>query len=89
MAKSRLMETLPAQVIAERSQILRDLSQRKRRIFHESLVGSVQMVLFEHPKGDGWQNGLTDNYVRVKIKGSSGSIQSNASCPSQNISTAR
>ena len=68
MAKSRLMETQPAQVIAERSQILRDLSQRKRRVFHESLLGSTQIVLFEHPKGDGWQNGLTDNYVRVKIK---------------------
>jgi threonylcarbamoyladenosine tRNA methylthiotransferase MtaB len=68
MAKSRLMETLPAQVIAERSQILRDLSQRKRHMFHESLLGSTQTVLFERPKGDGWQNGLTDNYVRVKIK---------------------
>ena len=70
MAKSRLMETLPAEVIAERSQILRDLSQRKRRLFHESLLGSTQMVLFEHPKDDGWQNGLTDNYVRVKVKDS-------------------
>jgi len=68
MAKSRLMETLPAQVIRERSQILRDLSSAKRRLFHESLLGSAQTVLFEKPKGDGWQNGLTDNYVRVKIK---------------------
>lgn len=68
MAKSRLRETLSAQVIAERSQILRDLSSAKRRLFHESLLGSTQIVLFEHPKADGWQNGLTDNYVRVKIK---------------------
>jgi threonylcarbamoyladenosine tRNA methylthiotransferase MtaB len=68
MAKSRLMETLPAEVIGKRSQILRDLSQRKRRIYQESLIGSVQSVLFEKPKGDGWQNGLTDNYVRVKVK---------------------
>ncbi len=70
MAKSRLMDTLPAQVIAQRSQILRDLSQRKRRAFNETLLGSVQSVLFERSKGDGWQNGLTDNFVRVKIKGS-------------------
>ena len=68
MAKSRLMETPSAQVIAERSQILRDLSSAKRRLFHESLLGSTQIVLFERPKGDGWQNGLTDNYVRIKIK---------------------
>ncbi len=68
MAKSRLMETLPAEVIGERSQILRDLSSAKRRIFHESLLGSTQIVLFERQKTDGWQNGLTDNYARVKIK---------------------
>jgi threonylcarbamoyladenosine tRNA methylthiotransferase MtaB len=70
MAKSRLMETMPAMEIARRSQILQELSQRKRRIFHESLLGTVQTVLFERPKGDGWQNGLTDNYVRVKVKNS-------------------
>ena len=68
MAKSRLIETLPADLIAERSKILRDLSSAKRRMFHGSLLGSTQIVLFEKPKGDGWQNGLTDNYVRVKIK---------------------
>jgi len=68
MAKSRLMGNVPAKKVQERSQILRDLSQRKRRIFHESLLGSTQFVLFEHPKADGWQNGLTDHYVRVKIK---------------------
>ncbi len=68
VAKSRLMETLPADLTAKRSQILRDLSQRKRRQFQESLLGSIQMVLFEHPKESGWQNGLTDNFVRVKVK---------------------
>jgi threonylcarbamoyladenosine tRNA methylthiotransferase MtaB len=68
MAKSRLMETQPAHVIARRSQVLRDLSQRKRRIFHESLLGSTQTVLFEHGKESGWQNGLTDQYVRVKVR---------------------
>ena len=66
-AKSRLMETAPVSTIAKRSQVLRQLSTRKRHHFYASLVGSVQSVLFEHPKGDGWQNGLTDNYVRVKV----------------------
>ncbi len=70
MAKSRLMEKLDSKIIAQRSQALRDLSQRKRRLFYESLQGSEQTVLFERPKGDGWQNGLTDNYVRVKVKSS-------------------
>jgi len=68
MAHSRLMETLSPEVIAKRSHILRDLSLRKRRIFYESLLGSIQSVLFENPKNDGWQNGLTDHFVRVKVK---------------------
>jgi len=68
MAKSRLMETLGTEVIARRSHLLRELSSAKRRIFHESLLGTTQTVLFEHPKGDGWQNGLTDHFVRVKVK---------------------
>ena len=70
MAQSRLEQIVDLKVIQQRSQILRDLSNVKRRIFHESLLGSTQFVLFEHPKGDGWQNGLTDHYVRVKIKDS-------------------
>lgn len=68
VAQSRRMPMVSAQVIGQRSAILRDLSQRKRRLFHESLLGSTQWVLFEKLKGDGWQNGLTDNYVRVKVK---------------------
>ena len=68
MAKSRLMDILPTDVIQRRSQILRDLSQRKRRIFQESLLGSIQEVLFEHSKEKGWQNGLTDHFVRIKVK---------------------
>lgn len=69
MAKSRLKETLPAAVIARRSEILRDLSAAKRKSFYESLLGTTQKVLFERPKTDGWQYGLTGNYVRVKIQG--------------------
>ncbi len=68
MAQSRLKQSMPARLIARRSQILRDLSSAKRRSYHHSLLGSTQHVLFERPKGDGWQNGLTDHYVRVKVR---------------------
>lgn len=64
MAKSRLQQTLPQQVIAQRSQVLRELSARKRRVYQESLIGSQQEVLFEEYKDGAW-SGLTDNYVRV------------------------
>jgi threonylcarbamoyladenosine tRNA methylthiotransferase MtaB len=69
-AQSRLMPAIAPRVIHERSAILRELSGRKRHLFQESILGTIQQVLFEKPKGDGWQNGLTDNYVRVKVKGS-------------------
>lgn len=67
MAKSRLLANIPLETINKRSQVLRDLSLRKRRLFHESLLGTTQLILFEEYKGGFWI-GLTDHYVRVKIK---------------------
>ncbi len=67
MAKSRNLDNVSSATISKRSAILRDLSNRKRRIFHESLLGSAQKVLFEEYKNGLW-SGLTDHYVRVKIK---------------------
>lgn len=67
MAKSRLKEALPAAVITKRSQVLRALSERKRRAYYESQVGLEMDVLFESAVKGGWV-GLTDNYVRVTIK---------------------
>lgn len=68
MAKSRkFTDAVALPVIQQRSQTLRQLSQRKRRMFFESLVGTVQTVLFEQRKGDHWM-GLTDNYVRIAVK---------------------
>ena len=68
MAKSRGMSDATAiETIRKRSQILRDLSSRKRRIFYESLLGTTQRVLFEQKKENFWI-GWMDNYIRVKIK---------------------
>ena len=68
MAKSKDMgEAVASQTISKRSQILRDLSQRKRLMFYGSLIGTTQSVLFEEQKGGFW-TGLTDNYVRVKVR---------------------
>jgi len=54
-------------MIRERSQRLRELSVRKRRFFMESFIGKTEMVLFEQKKNGLW-SGLTDNYIRVKVK---------------------
>ncbi len=69
MAKSRTLDNVSSATVAKRSAVLRDLSNRKRRIFHESFLGSAQKVLFEEYKNGLW-SGLTDHYVRVKIKSS-------------------
>ena len=70
MAKSRLrQDTIASHVIKKRSQILHELSNRKRRMFQESLLGSAQKVLFENYKNGFW-SGVTDNYVRVQVKSS-------------------
>lgn len=60
-------DKIPPEVIERRSRTLRDLSSRKRRMFHGSLLGTRQSVLFEEKKNGEW-SGLTDNYVRVTVK---------------------
>jgi len=68
MAKSRELSDLnAAPIIADRSKQLRDLSQRKRRAYYESLAGTTQDVLFEQVKEGAWQ-GLTDHYARVRVQ---------------------
>jgi threonylcarbamoyladenosine tRNA methylthiotransferase MtaB len=60
-------DKIPAEMVERRSQILRDMSLRKRQMFHGSLLGTRQSVLFEEKKKDGW-SGLTDNYIRVGVE---------------------
>ena len=59
-------DSVKSETIKIRSKILRDLSARKRQLFIQSLIGSVQKVLFEEKKDNYW-NGLTDHYLRVKV----------------------
>lgn len=50
----------------KRSKMLRGLSVKKRRAFYESQIGSVRTVLFESENKEGYINGFTENYVKVK-----------------------
>jgi len=52
----------------ERSEMLRILSSRKRRVFHNMFLDSVAEVLFEDQTADGYWSGLTGEYVRVKVR---------------------
>jgi len=68
MAKSQnLPDSVPATIIARRSEILRQLSVRKRRLFLQGLLGTKHDVLIEEEKNGFWL-GKTDHYAMVKIR---------------------
>jgi len=61
-----LEDVVPKNVRAKRSKMLRGLSVKKRRAFYESQLGSSRTVLFEGENKDGYIQGFTENYVKVK-----------------------
>ncbi|SDD85040.1 tRNA (N(6)-L-threonylcarbamoyladenosine(37)-C(2))-methylthiotransferase MtaB [Pedobacter soli] len=52
----------------ERSKMLHILSDKKRRAFYESQIGSDAEVLFEADQKSGYMHGFTKNYVKVRAK---------------------
>ncbi len=63
---AQLDGVVPKKVRAKRSKMLRGLSAKKRRSFYESQIGSTLSVLFENENKEGFINGFTENYVKVK-----------------------
>jgi len=51
----------------ERSARMRRLSTELREAHERRQIGSMQTVIPEAPSGDGWWQGLTGNYVRVRF----------------------
>lgn len=71
LSKSRkLPDKVSAAEIDRRSKILRELSSQKRRRYFEKFIDSVETVLFEQKKNGFW-TGLTDTFIRVKVKSTS------------------
>ena len=67
-ARSRKLENkVPREIIIKRSQRMRELSARKRRAYLEKQLASTEWVLIEQKKNGYW-TGLTDTYVRVRVK---------------------
>lgn len=48
--------------------MLRILSEKKKRAFYLSQLGTTHQVLFEDDVEDGKMHGFTENYVRVSAK---------------------
>jgi len=63
---AKLDGVIPKKVRAKRSKMLRGLSAKKRRSFYEGQLGSTLSVLFENENKEGFINGFTENYVKVK-----------------------
>lgn len=52
----------------DRNKMLHILSEKKRRSFYQSQIGSEAEVLFEADHKDGYMHGFTKNYVKVRAK---------------------
>lgn len=62
-----LEEPVPMNVRRERNEMLRILSDKKKRHFYDQHIGSTRPVLFEQYKNEDYLTGFTDNYVKVLI----------------------
>ena len=58
---------VPQKIRQQRSQQLRQLSQKKRRYFNQQFVGQSLPVLFERKIENNLISGFTNNYIRVNI----------------------
>ncbi len=61
-----MSETVPMNERKKRSAMLRNLSVKKRRSFYEQHIGKTRAVLFESENDNGFINGFTDNYIKVR-----------------------
>jgi threonylcarbamoyladenosine tRNA methylthiotransferase MtaB len=58
---------VPVHVRRERNRMLRILSEKKKRSFLESHVGSTSNVILELGMTEGFREGFSDNYTRVRL----------------------
>ncbi|MEM7102459.1 MAG: tRNA (N(6)-L-threonylcarbamoyladenosine(37)-C(2))-methylthiotransferase MtaB [Bacteroidota bacterium] len=59
--------TVPVHERRNRNEMLRILSEKKRRHFYEQFVGTSRPVLFEKSKTKGMMSGFSDNYIKVEL----------------------
>ena len=59
-------DIVPKKVRSERSKQLQSLSSKKRRAFYQEHLNNSFEVLWEAENNDGYLNGFTNNYIKVK-----------------------
>ncbi len=63
---AELLNTVSAAQKKQRAAILGNLSHKKRRLFYEENLGQSATVLWETAPKDGFLEGFTENYVRLR-----------------------
>ena len=64
----KIIDVVPQVKRNERSKILRELSEKKKRKFYDSNLNLSKEVLFEDKVKEGYVFGYTDNYIKTKVK---------------------
>ncbi|MFT4565362.1 MAG: threonylcarbamoyladenosine tRNA methylthiotransferase MtaB [Saprospiraceae bacterium] len=67
-------DPVPMHIRKERNEILRQVSEKKKRAFYEQHLGQERIVLVEQSKKPERLTGFTDNYIKVELSPSQGSV---------------
>ncbi|WMX15610.1 MULTISPECIES: tRNA (N(6)-L-threonylcarbamoyladenosine(37)-C(2))-methylthiotransferase MtaB [unclassified Aureispira] len=60
-------DVVPVHIRRERNEMLRILSEKKRRHFYEQYIGTQQVALLEGKNVEGKMTGFTQNYIKVAV----------------------
>ena len=63
----KLDNPVPKEVRSERSKMLHILSEKKKRYFYKQFLDKSFNVLLEAEQHEGFLNGFTENYIKVKV----------------------
>ncbi len=79
-------DMVPMGIRKERNKKLRILSEKKRRAFYNTQIGTVRPALLESRSQDGILTGFTDNYIKIEVDDNSMSENQIVDCNMQGIS---
>ena len=64
---NEMENAVPMHKRRERNEMLRILSEKKRRAFYQQFLGQTREVLFEKHKNNAFLTGFTDNYIKIEL----------------------
>ena len=64
---AEMKNQIPKAIKNKRSKMLRGLSAKKRHAFYESQLHKTKSILFEAENKEGYIQGFTENYVKVRV----------------------